>query len=227
MQKWYRTSEFWRAVFLGGLAMIAQYLPYSIGIPIGIFFALIAAWNLWGLRLKRSAPSKQQRILTRPSLKKAVLFALALAVIAAAVVVVLPIIRQSQESVPTPESPPPESPPPESPQTWQCSHPSPQEISQSIDALPPYLQETARQNYKGLSVTWGVTLFSARDSPDGVRIHAIPSGQNGLSVMFTVDASLYPEIKTMPRGQEFVVQGTITEVSSLWIKLGDCHLIFH
>jgi len=115
------------------------------------------------------------------------------------------------------------------PQGWQLSTPDPQEIFREIDSLPPYLREDARQNYEGLPVIWSVELFSATDSPNGVRIYANSANDTPASpgIIFTVDVSLYPQIKTMPTGQGFIVQGTITEVSSLWIELGDCHLIFH
>jgi len=191
--------------------VIAQYLPYNIGIPIGVFFVCIAMWNLWGLR-----PEKWPKILPRPSLKKQVLIVLVLATVAIVVVAVSPITRQPQENVSIPEPY----------QVWQWSHPSPQEIWQEIEGYPPYNQETARQGYEGLSVTWGVTLFDATDSPDGVDVWAIPIGQNRPGVSFTVDVSLYPEVKTMPRGQEFVVKGTIANITTICIKLDDCRLIF-
>jgi hypothetical protein len=125
-------------------------------------------------------------------------------------------LRQPQENVIAPQ--------PE--QEWLWSRPSPQEIWQDIDKYSPYNQETVRQSYEGLSVTWGVTLFDATGTPDGIDIWAIPIGQSYPGISFKVDASLYPELKTMLRGEEFVVEGTIAKVDTIHIELDNCHLTF-
>jgi heme/copper-type cytochrome/quinol oxidase subunit 2 len=108
---------------------------------------------------------------------------------------------------------------------WLWGHPSPQEIWQDIDKYSPYNQETVRHSYEGLSVTWGITLFDATDTPDGLGIWAYPSGADSPAISFTVDANYYPEIKSMQRGTQFVVQGTIAKVDTIYIELDNCRLI--
>jgi hypothetical protein len=198
--------------------MLAQYLPWTIGVPLGVLLVLAAALQLW----KLNHPTQQQLLIRLP-LKRVVASTFILVAIIAigAVVYLLLNTEHVKESEPAP------TPPSTSSLTWQWSHPSPQEIFSDINAYPPYRQDTIRQDYTGLPVIWGVTLFSTTESADGLRIYALPSGQSNLGVIFTIDTTLYPQIKTMPKGQEFVVQGTITEVTSLWIALGDCHLFFY
>lgn len=183
--------------------------------PLAIFLLIAAVgligWSAW--------PKIQQKVKVLVQLlhrKQIAFLTIATVVLVIIVVVVIGIRGPIQKGIPVPT---PAS-------DWQWSHPSPQDIFSDIDALPPYLQETARQNYIGLSVTWGVTLFSTSDSTDGLWIYALPLDRSSPGVTFTIDTNAYPQIKTMPKGHEFTVQGVITSVDSLAIHLGDCHLTF-
>jgi len=202
MRRWGFISGF-TAILLEGALQVSGITC----LPLAIFLAIAAVgllgWSAW--------PLIQQKVLVRLSRKKKV--ASLLVIIIVAIFAVISNQGYFQESPPS--------------QDWQWSHPSPQEIWQEIEDYPPYNQETARQGYKGLSVTWGVTLFDATDSSEGVDIWATPIGQSSPSICFTINTSLYPEIKTMKRGQQFVVQGTIADIDTIHIKLDNCQLIFN
>jgi hypothetical protein len=177
------------------------FLIAVIGIAIG------GVMWLSGKKAQTASLSKRHKLVT---------LAIIVAVMAIFTIIGLRNIGHPQENILTPEPP----------QEWQWSHPSPQEIWQEIEVVPPYRQDTIRQDYKGLSVRWGVTLWDATNSPDGVDIFAYPLSANSPAISFTIDASFYPKIKTMQRGQQFVVQGTIADIDTIRIKLDDCHLIF-
>jgi hypothetical protein len=109
----------------------------------------------------------------------------------------------------------------------QLSHPSPQEIYDNISQIPAYLQNNARQNYTGLSVTWDVKLFSENSSPSGELIYCQSIDDMPVLVSFTTNISAYPQLQIMETGQEFIVQGTITSVTPYnVIELSDCQLTF-
>jgi len=158
--------------------------------------------------------------------------------VAVVVIVAINYTTLPQDGVLTPEMTPettipettiPETTPettPESSQDWLWSHPSPHEIYESIDALAPYLQGDARQNYEGLSVTWGVELVGIIKRTDGTYIQTYSLEQYQELVTFYVDINEYPQLKIMETGQEFVVQGSIIEVDRIAIQLSDCHLTF-
>ena len=107
----------------------------------------------------------------------------------------------------------------------QLSHPNPQEIINDINQYPSYSQDTVKQSYIGLPVTWDVDLFSITSSTDGEHIYSIDSTSH-IGVYFTINVSDYPKLKIMKQGQEFIVQGDITLVDSLYIGLGNCSLTF-
>jgi len=105
----------------------------------------------------------------------------------------------------------------------QLSHPSPQEIFDKIDNEIPYLQNDLRQSYIGLPVVWAVNYSSI----DGGRVTSTAFGEPLDLVIFTINISDYPQLKTMNSGQEFIVQGNITSISTYYvIELSDCHLTF-
>jgi hypothetical protein len=219
MQKWYRIPEVLRAILFGGLAMLAQYLPWTIGVPLGLLFVLGAAWQLWKLN-----HPKQQHLLIRLPLKRIVALIFILFASIAIVFVVfgsLNIIRTYlQESTPTTTPT----------QSLQLSHPSPQEIFDYIDNLYPYQQEEARKDYEGRLVTWAVRFISIEPAfGGGYQVQSSSIIEEALfspSVFFTIDINDYIEFKTMEKGQEFIVQGTIALVGDNWVVLSDCYPFF-
>lgn len=126
----------------------------------------------------------------------------------------------SQAGILTPQTP--NTPP----QEWIWSHPSPQEIFESIDALQLYLQDDARQSYEGNWVEWGVGLYSVTETTDGMKISTFSLEERHRLVTFTVDISKYPQLKIAERGHKIIVQGTIIKVDTIGIELGNCQLIF-
>jgi hypothetical protein len=177
---------------------------------LGLIAAALLIWSAW--------PTIQKVVSTRPVLKDIIFVVVVLGIIAAiAFLVVRPLIIQS--------------PTPTATEEWQWSHPSPQEIWQDINSQNPYLQDATRESYEGLSVEWGVTLSSVHECPEwkeypkGVDVWSYPVGHSTPAVSFTLNSSLYPEIKSMKPQQQFVVQGTITEVTTICIRLDNCHVI--
>lgn len=192
--------------------------------PLAIFLAVVIVvllgWSCW--------PFIQRKILTYLSLKYRVFLILVLAIIV--VVICIVSIGRSQEDMSTPASTPTPTPTstltPTPPEEWQWSHPSPQEIFEEVDASPLYLQDDVRQSYEGISVEWGVWLYSVTETTDGMRVSTFSSEKGYRLVVFTVDINEYPQLKIVERGYEIVVQGTITKVDTIGIELGNCQLIF-
>jgi hypothetical protein len=217
MRNWKFISGIVLACGEGALQM-SDFTCVPLAILLGITAIGLLGWSAW--------PIIQRKILLRLSHKQRIISACSLAVVI--IVIVLVVLNMGHINdgettpIPTPTTLPASS------EDWQWSHPSPQEIFAEINHLPVSLQEEARQNYKGLSVTWAVSLFSMTNYPDGERIYSNPVAQVSAlpGVFFTIDINDYPQLKIAKRGQEFIVQGTIISVDSLNIELGNCHLNF-
>jgi hypothetical protein len=115
-------------------------------------------------------------------------------------------------------------------QNMQLSHPSPREIFDYINSLHSYDQQQAKKNYEGRTVTWAVRFIKIEPAflVEGQQVQSRSvEGDYSPFVFFLIDINDYIEFRTMATGQEFIVQGTITQVGDGWINLDKCCLFFY
>ncbi len=94
------------------------------------------------------------------------------------------------------------------------AHPSPKEIAQSINDLPPFQQITANENYIGINICWDLTLSLVHSK--GEDIVSLNCESNGYSRYVNVETSLnkYPQIKVIRKGQRLRVYGEIKDIET-------------
>lgn len=105
---------------------------------------------------------------------------------------------------------------------------TPYAIVDFLDGLPPLQREQGAGNYKGLRVSWQVTLESAYDGHDGkcrLIVRWKEEKTHHHLILAEADLELYPELKIMREGQEFTLEGDIKEVRGANIELTNCRLI--
>lgn len=103
---------------------------------------------------------------------------------------------------------------------------TPTDIYDNLDKLPPFQVKQASSNYRGRKIKWDVQ-FSNTYSILGIHyVHSHPAGKPLNTISFRISLRRYPEIKTMKRGDKFIVQGTIFSVDTFSVNLKNCRLFF-
>ena len=92
-------------------------------------------------------------------------------------------------------------------------HPTPKEIADEIDSLPPYQQVEAEKNYIGLKVKWDVSLSLVHHRDDNEVILSCTTKGYSRYVKFKSSLEKYPEIKIAKEGQKITVYGAIERIS--------------
>jgi hypothetical protein len=110
--------------------------------------------------------------------------------------------------------------------------PSPDDIHNQIDSLPPYQQRFASDAYKGLRVCWQAVFGTIQD--DGLNKSQVVLRQpdrsrqdwTGMIRCRRVDISAQPRLKIAHVGEQVIVRGTIAEVDDFSIHLRDVTIDF-
>ncbi len=94
------------------------------------------------------------------------------------------------------------------------AHPSPGEIAQSISDLPPFQQNTAKENYIGINICWDLTLSLVYSKEEDIV--SLMCQSKGYSRYVGVEISLnrYPQIKVIHKDQRLIVYGEIKDIES-------------
>lgn len=106
--------------------------------------------------------------------------------------------------------------------------PTPAEIIDVINNLPPLQQTTAAANYKGIKVSWPVYLVGGYTNANNSNLYTIQLQDKSLGPIITCDVDLasYPQLKIIKKGEVFTIGGEIVSVDSLGIGLNNCNLYF-
>lgn len=101
--------------------------------------------------------------------------------------------------------------------------PTPREIVEEIDKLPPYQRLNAGDNYKELRVSWPVEFRSINAREKNLHVlntrFKIGNMPIGVLVCAEIKISDYPELKTMYEGTKLVIVGQIDGVDGWLITL--------
>jgi len=103
---------------------------------------------------------------------------------------------------------------------------TPAEIYESIDKLPPFQIKQASSNYRGRKIKWDIEFYNTYSIFGINYVHGSTGGVNSHSIFFRISLRRYPEIKTMKRGDRFLVIGTISSVRAGGVDLRKCQLFF-
>jgi hypothetical protein len=106
--------------------------------------------------------------------------------------------------------------------------PTPTEIMDYLHNLPPLQREDAASHYKGIKVSWVVSIESSEKKPNG-NTSLITQYERHVSpaIFFEIELVKYPELKIINKDQEFKVEGEIdTVMVGGAIKLTNCKLYF-
>ncbi len=108
---------------------------------------------------------------------------------------------------------------------------SPSKIMSELEAYPPLQRKQAAQSYIGLKVDWLLT-FNSADTNGGeamvmLRERYVKGALLSLNfVVVSVPLSEYPRLKILRSGEMVRVQGLISSVENLWIRIAEPKLSF-
>jgi hypothetical protein len=105
---------------------------------------------------------------------------------------------------------------------------TPKDIRDYLNSLPPLQRDSAAENYKGIRVSWKVSLHGATTLSDGkLQLYMHPSKKLPFpSVKCTVNPEQYPVLRVIKKTQTFTVEGEIQQVKLTEINLKNCRLFF-
>jgi hypothetical protein len=103
------------------------------------------------------------------------------------------------------------------------SKPSPDQIFEDIDRLPPFQTHQARSNYLNLNVCWQVVLESIQPLGTGYIIHVRYSKGTKL-VSFTTE-SLHPELKIAKHGTPMWIKVKIKHLQTFCVVLSEATIL--
>jgi hypothetical protein len=99
------------------------------------------------------------------------------------------------------------------------SKPSPDQIFEEIDKLPPFQTNQARLNYLNLTVCWQVVLESIQPLGPGYFVQC--RYINGRKNVSFITESLHPELKIAKYGTPLWIRGTIKHIQPLAVVLSE------
>jgi hypothetical protein len=103
---------------------------------------------------------------------------------------------------------------------------TPKDIFANIDNVPLAQRDLVAENYKGIKVSWKVslTIVSLRDGKMTIYARA----QERYSVCAEIDPNQYPEFKVMYEGTSFNIEGEIDYINTLLeiIHLTNCEIYY-
>jgi hypothetical protein len=104
---------------------------------------------------------------------------------------------------------------------------TPLEIRDYLRNLPPFQREDAADHYKGIKVSWVVSIEYSEKRPNG-NVFLMTEYERHISPSIYLEIELvkYPELKIINKDQEFRIEGEIDTISSGSIKLTNCKLYF-
>ncbi len=115
---------------------------------------------------------------------------------------------------------------PSVPVETQKSNLTPDEIYQYLQSLPPLQRDSAALNYKGIKVSWKVTLRGGFPQSSG-ELYLVTRDKNHNYIYCNVDPAQYPQIRVINSDQEFTVEGEIEKVNLVGdTTLINCRLLF-
>lgn len=105
-------------------------------------------------------------------------------------------------------------------------HPSPKDISNQIERLPPFQKIGAEKNYTGLKVKWKVSLAMIHPK-DGDLIEIACNHREYFRYVKTViSLSRYPRFKIIREGEAFWIYGEILSIEPSGFKIRSHHIEF-
>lgn len=106
--------------------------------------------------------------------------------------------------------------------------PTPREIMEHLDNLPPFQREDAANHFKGVNVSWTVSISQSEKKPNGnVWLLTLYEKRISPAIVCEVELAKYPELKIINKDQEFKIEGEIDIVSPKGsISLINCRLYF-
>jgi hypothetical protein len=136
------------------------------------------------------------------------------------------VVHQNNYSVSTPGQPTFESSVGGVPSGYS-SNPSPSEIFEAIDELPPFQRARAINDYSGLKVAWPLEFYSLdREADDAFTFTAASSGRGLPLVRASITLSEYPELKILPAGTCIILIGKIHGLGTHLIYLREARIAF-
>jgi hypothetical protein len=106
-------------------------------------------------------------------------------------------------------------------------HPSPREVIEEIEKLPPFQRETAEEHYTGLRVKWRTAYLDVLRK-EGNRATLVMRDESHVypAIVCEIDTSEYPEARTAKSGHKVWVSGEIARVDGHTIYLSSSTAVF-
>lgn len=107
-----------------------------------------------------------------------------------------------------------EEPPATAPVTSYFLKPSPEELLQQLASMSHLTDAATQEKLAQLPVLWPVYFFAVRKSEDGKETLLLDVSEDGFGVVIEseVDATLYPQLQTLTRGEKLWIGGRIQAV---------------
>lgn len=127
------------------------------------------------------------------------------------------------------------APPPKSTLDFPQTKPSPREISEYVEKLTPYEQEKPISVYNGVKVSWVASFSDVTSYGAGSRQHfgwdtdiifSSESSYNDLRIICGINIEEVPRFKSLKRGTEVGIKGTISGVFPHAIRLKNSEFTF-
>ena len=106
--------------------------------------------------------------------------------------------------------------------------PTPTEIREKLDKLPPYQKESMMEHFIGLKVRWLTRFADIFKTYEEGQYHLLLQYGNNLRDVVACDVSLddFPRLKVSTEGDYIEVTGTIERVHTLGVNLKDAWISF-
>jgi len=93
---------------------------------------------------------------------------------------------------------------------------TPKDIFANINNVPPAQRNLVAENYKGIKISWKVSLNDVKVLTDGkMRIYAVHQEEGcRCLVRAEIDPNQYPEFKVMNEGTSFNIEGEIDYIDT-------------
>ena len=89
---------------------------------------------------------------------------------------------------------------------------TPKDIFANINNVPPAQRDLIAENYKGIKVSWKVSLISASRTDGKLKIYA--RDEERYRVCAEIDPNQYPEFMVMDEGTSFNIKGEIDYINT-------------
>ena len=112
----------------------------------------------------------------------------------------------------------------------KMSEPTPLQINEEIEKVPPLQRQDVVRRYEGIKVDWELIFSSARQGNKDLAVVILdssPEKLNPLSVRCVVKLSDHKELSIMRPGKKVRVTGTISNIEPmLYVELKDVQLTY-